>query len=221
MTPLRTFGRLALPAALALVAACGDGSPTEPTLPPESTLAFRHSGERAGSYRVVGEALLDAERRPRHGTWAAALQVPGDALAVSAARARTHPLADVFLLAVQNADRTGSYRVDARCGADPNERCAAGMLAIGYHWEDGRVAPEATYLLVSGTVSVTAVTAERIRGTFRGGAARTVVGAEVLQIEDGEFDVPITAAERLQRGAAMAAPPADLLRALLEGVPER
>ncbi|HEV2108942.1 MAG TPA: hypothetical protein VGR16_11815, partial [Thermomicrobiales bacterium] len=69
------------------VAGCSDRSPTEPVQ--TTTLGFTYSGDRSGSYQVQGDVPLSAEGRPGHGTWAAALQVPGSDLSITAARAGT------------------------------------------------------------------------------------------------------------------------------------
>jgi len=206
------FGSLVC-AGLLGVAGCGDRSVLEPERP-VPTISFSYSVDRTGAFQAQGDVLLDAEQRPRHGTWAAALQVPGDALAVTGTHAHAEPHSDVVLIALNNVNAAGAVAIDPQCGERPAERCAAGMVAFRYNWQDGRQMPEALYILVSGSVTVSEVTPQRIRGTFRGIAGRVSGGTGFLLIERGEFDVPVTAAQPLQRTLAPATA-IDAIRSLL------
>lgn len=179
-------------AACAPLAGCSDRSPTEPV--PVTTLGFTYSGERSGSYQVQGDVPLNAEGRPSHGTWAAALQVPGSDLSITAARAATAPLADVFLLALHNITAPGTYSLDRGCNRETPMSCAAGMFAFNYNWDASDQLPDPYYLLVSGTITVTAMDADRVRGTFQVGGVRLPSGSATISLVNGSFEVPIVRA---------------------------
>ena len=176
-----------------LATGCGD-SPTEPAPPEEvePTVSFTYSGARSGTYRVEGEVPLDAERQPQHGTWAAALQIDGEDPGITAARADTAPIADVFLIALHNITEPGSYSLtpEPQCQLATATSCATGLFVFGFDWE-GERNPDAAFYLESGTVTVTAVDDERIRGTFQASGPSLFRGGGTISLASGTFDVPV------------------------------
>ncbi len=173
------------------VAGCSDRSPTEPV--PVTALGFTYSGDRSGSYQVQGDVPLTVEGRPGHGTWAAALQVPGSDLSITAARAGTAPMADVFLIALHNITAPGTYSLDLDqgCNHQTPTSCAVGMFAFNYNWNTSDQLPDPYYLLASGTITITAMDAERVRGTFQLGGLRYPSGSATISLSNGSFEVPI------------------------------
>ena len=170
-------------------------SPTEPVQPVRApTLAFSYSGDISGSYNVEGDVPLDPDGRPRHGTWAAALQIPGSDLGITAARAKSAPLADVFVIALHNVSVPGTYALDRNCNHDTPTSCALGMLAFDYNWNTSEHRPDPYYLLVSGTITVTSIDADHVRGTFQVGGVRQAAGSATVSLTNGSFDVPIVRA---------------------------
>lgn len=184
--------RLLILAGCVLVAGCSDRSPTEPV--PVTALGFTYSGDRSGSYQVQGDVPLTAEERPRYGTWAAALQVPGSDLSITAARAGTEPLADVFLIALHNITAPGTYSLDQGCNHQTPTSCAVGMFAFNYNWNTSDQLPDPYYLLTSGTITITAMDADRVRGTFQLGGVRYPSGSATISLSNGSFEVPIVRA---------------------------
>ncbi len=179
-------------AACVPVAGCGERSPTEPE--PAATLGFTYSGERSGTYQVQGDVPLNGEGRPRHGTWAAALQIPGSDLGITAARAAAAPLADVFVIALHNITAPGTYPLDGSCNHATPTACALGMLAFGYSWNSSDPAPDPYYLLTSGSITIAAMDAARVRGTFQVRGVRQPSGTGTISLANGSFDVPIVQA---------------------------
>ena len=203
-----------------LASGCGD-SPTGPTppVPPEQqepTVSFTYSGARSGTYRVEGDVSLDAERRPQFGTWAAALQIPGEAPGVTAAQARTAPLADVFLIALHNITAPGSYPItpQMQCRLTTATSCATGLFVFGFDWEDANRDPDAAYYIESGTVTVTAIDDEWISGTFETSGPSLFVSGGTISLASGSFDVPLVRNAAGIRSNVSA--PYDLLRNLLQ-----
>lgn len=168
---------------------CSDRSPTEPV--PVTALSFTYSGDRSGTYQVQGDVPLSAEGRPGHGTWAAALQVPGSDLSITAARAGTAPMADVFLIALHNITAPGTYSLDQGCNHQTPTSCAVGMFAFNYNWNTSDQLPDPYYLLTSGTITITAMDADRVRGTFQLGGIRYPSGSATISLSNGSFEVPI------------------------------
>jgi hypothetical protein len=183
------FPLLLVVASCAFFAGCGESGPTEPGA--VSALGFSYSGERTGTYHVRGDVRLNGEQRPSYGTWAAALQVPGSDLSITAARAGTAPVADVFLIALHNISAPGTYPLDRGCTQDTPASCALGMFAFNYDWDSSARAPDPYYLLVSGTVTITALDANRVRGTFQVGGVRAPAGSAAISLDNGSFEVPV------------------------------
>jgi len=179
------------------VAGCGDRRPTEPE--PVTSLSFTYSGGSSGTYSVQGDVRLDGEQRPAYGTWAAALQVPGSDLSITAARAGAAPMADVFLIALHNISAPGTYPLDPGCTFDTPTSCAIGMLAFNYDWNSSARLPDPLYVLVLGTITVSAMDAARIRGTFQVVGIRPPALAPAISLTNGRFDVPIMQALPVQR----------------------
>lgn len=154
-----------------------------------AVITFSYSGDRSGSYQARGEISLDANRRPEHGTFAAALPEASGDIGVAGARAQTAPLADIFILGLHNISEPGTYPIREDCTPQSTLSCALGYLAFGYHWEDQRQPPAAQYFLDSGTVTISELSGDRIRGTFQAEESSFLIPS--LSISDGSFDVPI------------------------------
>lgn len=178
-----------LPLFVALFAAACEGNPvTPPPEPPLPSVSFSYSGDRMGVYRAEGDVPLDAERRPQYGTWAAGLQVSANVVGITAAQARTAPRADVFLLALNQVTTAGTYPISGDCETSTSA-CAIGFFAVEYDLVN-RQPSSAEYFIVSGTVVITRMDANRIRGTFQGSGVRSP-GSGTISFANGSFDVPI------------------------------
>ena len=187
-TPSRA-GRLSLVVAVLFLAGCKD-SPTDP-VPVDQTpsLGFTYSGAaHSGVYQVEGDVPLGAGGTVQHGTWAAGGEAPG-VLAVLASRARTAPFADVVVIALSGVTAPGTYPIDVRCEQPGRVNCAAGRFMLNYDYSRAQF-PEASYRFTQGTVTVSELNDERVRGTF---AVQGVAspGSAAITITSGSFDVPV------------------------------
>jgi hypothetical protein len=193
------------------LAACGERNPVGPDPDPSSaaTLSFTHAGERAGSFAVQGAVPLSATGQASFGTWASALRVTGYPLNVVGVRAGTAPMTDVFTLVLQNITQPGTYPLDPGCNQHTTTPCVLGLFAFGVNWTNNTQAPSAEYRLATGSVTVTALTASQVRGTFQGSGVTFPAGTPALTITTGSFDVPIVTAGAVHRSvsAVWNAPP--------------
>lgn len=191
---MTTRSRTLLLPLLTLVAfgsGCRD-TPTGPDPDPTPTFSFSYSSDRSGSYQTQGDVSLDAARRPEYGSWTAALVDAESDVGIVAARARTAPRADVFILALHKVTAPGTYPLDGGCVDATPSACALGYLGFDYDWNDGDHRLEAEYFITSGTVTVTAIDGDRIRGTFQGSGPKLSSGSQpTISITNGAFDVPI------------------------------
>lgn len=190
----RSAGTVRITASSEGVSGSAEVTVSEPPPPPPSpsALGFSFSGDRSGTYSVTGEVPLDASRRPQYGTWAAALPQDTVNLQVAAARAGTGRLADVFLIVLHRVSAPGTYTLSASCTESTPTSCARGLLAFGYNWDSRNPPPEAQYDLAAGTITVTSVSADRVRGTFEVSGPRvSTAGGATISLTSGSFDVAV------------------------------
>ncbi len=180
-----------------LLAACGDGTGTQP-LDPVGTVRFDYRGAISGSYEAIGELPIENGALPQPATGAAAIR-RDSVLAVVAFRQSGGTKGDGFSLLLGGIDGTGSYSIDALgCQTAPGT-CKVGVFARDLDAAMLTTTPDTAaivsnaYVLAFGSVNVTRLTDVRVRGTFSGVAVR--LSDQDLQntvtITNGEFDVPI------------------------------
>ncbi|HEY0150847.1 MAG TPA: hypothetical protein VGB92_02550 [Longimicrobium sp.] len=180
-----------------LLAACGDGTGTQP-LDPVGTVRFDYRGAITGSYEAIGELPIEDGALPQPATGASAIR-RDSILAVVAFRQNGGTKGDGFSLLLGALDRTGSYSIDALgCQTAPGS-CRVGVFARDLDAAMLSTSPDTAalvsnaYVLAFGSVNVTRLTDVRVRGTFSGVAVR--LSDQNLQnpvtITNGEFDVPI------------------------------
>jgi hypothetical protein len=176
-----------------MLAGCGDRNPIgpDPDPPVDTSIAFSYSGERAGSFRVEGGTPTATNGDLRLGTWASGLRASGFPLNVMAVRVGTAPMTDVFVLVLQNITAPGTYTLSPTCSSTTQNPCTMALLAFGYDWNAVNASPEREYRLAGGSVTVTSMDANRIRGTFSSNAFRFPEGNQALTVTGGTFDVPI------------------------------
>jgi len=199
----RTHAALRLAVALGValtLAACDGGGPGDPN-PPETggTVSFTFSGDQSGSFSAAGMRQGSPEN-PAFGTWAAAgWSQEEQQLAVAAFRGRTAPAGDWFVLGLGNTTGTGTVTLDgAPCLEGEEDGCAMGILGFDVR-EPGEFDPtnDRVYAILSGTVTITTFTADRLRGTFSGTAVHlldhftSAPEPRTLTIAGGSFDVPL------------------------------
>lgn len=191
-TPLLSLLVVAL-----LIAGC-DRSPVEPEpVDPEPTTSFTYSGDRSGSFQVRGTTMLPSSGELPYATWTAGLRTENGTLAVAALRAGDTPMADAFVLALHRISTPGTYTItrNSECRLDTPTSCAVGTLNFGVDWFNRSVAPGASYMIEAGSVTVTSIDADRIRGTFVASTRPTSTGNATLSLTSGSFDVPIVRTE--------------------------
>jgi hypothetical protein len=180
---IRTLMALAGAALLVLPAACGDN----PAAPDGAAgiVRFSYSGSRSGTFRMSGTYTSSGEE-----PYVGATMLASDAITVIARKSTSNGRSDIVSVIIPLA--VGTYGVG--CGA--GQPCAMVRGAFdGYPetYADGQAALK--YVLQSGTIRVTELSASRVRGTFEGSAyAETWVDGvrqrvEPLVIEGGTFDV--------------------------------
>lgn len=158
MIRLRAAAALLL---LAVAGSCGDSTFSGD----EGIFSFRYSGEISGTFSAGGMGSTSFAR----GEYLSRVSADG-------AFRRNGVWHEAFVQAPTN--RPGRYRFAP--GGSLND--AAGSFAIRAP-EDAFGNP---YVFVSGTLEVTHVTDERLRGRFSGTARR---GNDTIQIMDGHFDL--------------------------------
>ena len=176
-------------AALALGAAScgGDGGPAEPGGGGEASgrLAFDFTGDRSG--RFSAEGVPPADSAPTaHGTWAGAAHSGGELILVGS-RARAAPRVDLLFLVLSDVSAPGTYAIDP-LGGGPG----VGILVFDVDADASEVDEQAvTYVLTTGSITIEAISAERVRGSFFGDAVR-LEGSQRLFVTGGTFDLPMS-----------------------------
>jgi hypothetical protein len=180
-----------------LLAACGDGTGTQP-LDPVGTVRFDYRGAISGSYEATGELPIENGALPQPATGATAVR-RDSLLAVVAFRQSGGTKGDGFSLLLGALDKTGSYSIDALgCQTAPGT-CRVGVFARDLDAAMLTTTPDSAalvsnaYVLAFGSVNVTRLTDVRVRGTFSGIAVRLSDQnpQNPVTITNGEFDVPI------------------------------
>lgn len=204
MPALERFGpTIPFLALAALLASCGEA----PTAPPDGGggLSFRYAGDATGSHRSSGAPVLAASGLPAPGTWAVARPDSLGGLVIAAFEQVAPGDGRLFIL--QLPDRAIGARACTVHGVDGG---CHGRLFLGVDLDDAS-AVRATYQVVEGTVTLTAVGEARVRGSF---ALRLLGSADPggsVVIEAGEMDVPLEEDVTLANGIAC------LARNLVEG----
>lgn len=180
-------------ALLASVAAC-EGSSGGDADPPPGSLSFRHSGVgrlAPGSYRAVGD-IDPRVNGAQPGDWAYGSTTAHSPPRVLVASVRRHTdgrqggfdAVTVFLAGGVRAGQTVPFR--EQCEAPG---CAHMVIELGIYPNVGF--PEVDCTLTSGSVHLTHVNGERVRGSFTGTAACDGFQSGRMQVKRGSFDVPI------------------------------
>lgn len=154
-----------------------------------AALSFDYEGDRSGTFELSSTFEMDTGQLPFD--WAATLYRPAPLVGqdVLAQRVREEGLNDIFTFWVDQGEPISSTGTFEMSGA-----------YVGFDW-DGQPPPEYAQF-VDGTLVVTSVTEERMEGTFE--ATLEDSEGNVLELTNGEFDVPIVTEVEL----GIAAPPA-------------
>jgi hypothetical protein len=138
------------------------------------TLSFDYSGAESGTFSVRGARPHDWTARPH----AAGQRLESPEYTHVSARGHGHQ----FFLAGYSIE-AGTYPMADDHGAGT----FYGELAMDVASSENSA--RAIYVFISGSITLEAERAGRIRGRF-GGTARRLDGVSLLHIEDGRFDVP-------------------------------
>jgi hypothetical protein len=181
--------RKLLPLFLALLlplAACGNDDPTGPSK--VGSLSFTYSGDISGTFAVSGEANPDDGDFPRNEF--AAAQVENGEVFIFGVRPTQQPKFDYFGIALEGV--TGPRTIQV-CPL-PAENCPAVFFLRGFNGNGDTF--DQAYVFVSGSVTISHMSAERVRGSFQG-TAIFISGAgqpdfsRTITVTNGQFDVPV------------------------------
>lgn len=180
---------LVLCATVALgTASCGaDGGPADPGGgggEASGRLAFDFTGDRSGRFSAEG-VPPDDSAATAHGTWAGAAR-SGSELILVGSRARTAPRVDLLFLVLSEVSAPGTYAIDP-LGGGPG----LGILVFDADADATEVDERAvTYVLTTGSITIEALSAQRVRGSFSGDAVR-LEGNQRLFVTGGTFDLAV------------------------------
>lgn len=180
-------------APLAFLAACGRpfGADADP---PPASLSFRYSGVgrlAPGSYHAVGDVdpRINGAQPGDLAYGSRSGQAPPRVYVESVRRhtdgGRGFDGATVFLPGGVRAGQTVPFR--EQCEVSPG--CAGMSIEFGLYPNVGF--PEISCTMTAGSVSLTHVNDERVRGSFFGTAACDGFQTGQMQVERGTFDVAI------------------------------
>lgn len=181
-------GRLAVASLLLALAAC-DGDPNGPAQT-QNAVRITYAGTGiGGSY--VAQGALQAGTPPLQQTYAQGRRYPvAGALEVLSTQTRSSTTADFAWLDIPQVT-TGTLAIDPDCDAD---HCPAVSLALEVG-TTGVSQARLSCFLRQGSITVSAISDTRVRGTFSGtghclGAPGTA-NVEDFAITSGSFDVPL------------------------------
>ena len=167
------------------LAACGDDDPVGPD--PTGSLSFNYNGDISGTFSVSGEPRLTSTGLPQNPFAVATTE--GGSLLVFGARPATGNKFD--LVRIEGELGAGTFQV---CSA-PSADCPGGIFLLGLN--DALNSFDQAYVLTSGTVTVSEVNGERVRGSFQGTAVRLDPATgqrdptRTITISNGQFDAPV------------------------------
>lgn len=182
---------------LGLLGACGDG-PTEPEqFDPVGTVSFTYDGARSGTFVASGVMEPPDSAVAAPVTGATAVRSEG-LVSVVAFRSGTDDHGDLFFMNLGEVTGAGTLQLGVLdCDQASAATCRTGMfipeVSLASLAEfDPLVIRDKAYVFSTGTVTVTAKTQLRIRGTFEGTAKQAVEDPlEGTLLISGSFDLPI------------------------------
>lgn len=169
--------------ALALTAACGDESPTETTYP-SGSLSFSYASENSplsGNFAAVGAISEDADNE----NWAAAVRQNGGAVMMG--NEVSGSAESVAIVSLPNA---------AAGNTPVTEECDTACASVSFLLEKTVGGVTRSYMcdMTSGTISVSTLSASRVKGTFSGTGYCSSLeddNAPTITITNGAFDTPV------------------------------
>jgi len=196
----------ALAAASLALAACGDGtgSSVEP-----GSLSFTYTGARSGSYSATGIIRRTSDTTFAKQPFAVGAKgsLQGTSfVSVLSYRPVTAETGDMVLFDLANVTGPTTLSLSSSCDADD---CP--FAAIVFDTDPNASEDESDfYVFESGTLNVTSVSGNHLRGTFSG-TATEFFGDATITVTNGTFDVPLVSPSRVP--LASRAPAIQQLRA--------
>jgi hypothetical protein len=182
--------RTLLTAVLATALLACDGDATGPLA--GSHLQFVHGGDREGSFSTLGD-LEAGEGGALTGTGVAAIRLEGEAggWTVHAQRVPAPNRTDRVRLELEGVTGAGTFELGiAGCLPGDAEPCRA--LTVTLEESDGAAGTVTrTYVALSGSVTVDAVTTAAVSGRFEGEAVLSTDDRRRLTVRSGTFEAPI------------------------------
>jgi hypothetical protein len=184
--------RLAIVAALSLLAACGSDSATNVIDAISGSLSFNYTGGGGGSFSATGAITSAAlANSPFTTTWAMGFKDSiNNSTNIAANIPRTSTTSDFAIIAVKGQS-TGTFNLDATCAPTGASTCNELTLWIGQSaafqsW--GSVCA-----LDSGTITISRLSSTNAVGTFSGSGQCVTSAATVSSwvVTNGAFDVPL------------------------------
>lgn len=171
--------------------ACGGDGPTAPPVSASGSLSFSYSGAVSGTFDVNGAIGSN----PSEGATA----IKGglfDGLLVMGVQMRDAARADFLDIILPPVTAPSVFSLSYAACTSLATLCPLASLTLDVQILSPVYPPyvdDNRYLFTTGNVTVTAITASRVTGTFEGSASTFAIGqpARVITITNGKFDVPI------------------------------
>ena len=188
-----SYKRIGLVAALAMLAACGSDSGTNPIDANISgSVSFNYTGGGNGSFSATGAITSAAlASSPYTTTWAAGFKDSTDNSTNIAANIPKGSNTSDFAVITTNGQTASTYNVNVNCNGSNTTACNSVTLLTG----QSANATTFTYLcsLTNGTITISSISNTKATGTFSGtGTCLTSTGASsAWVVTNGSFNVPL------------------------------
>ena len=172
------------------LAACGDDGPVGPER--VGSLSFTYSGDIDGTFAVSGAKGREGENFPKNPFAAASRDRAGGIVHIDGVRPTQRPKLDFAAITLIGVSGPKTIAVCANAAVAPD--CPSIRFTLGENVTNSQF--DHSYVFVSGSVIISEITPERVRGSFHGTAARLEAMGQVnlsrtVAVTNGHFDVPI------------------------------
>jgi hypothetical protein len=182
--------RTLLTAVLATALLACDGDATGPLA--GAHLQFAHAGDREGSFSTLGDLEI-GEGGALTGTGVAAIRLEGEGggWTVHAQRGPAPDRTDLVRLELEGVTGAGTFELGIT-GCLPGDPGPCRTLIVTLEESDGAAGiVTRTYVALSGSVTVDAVTTATVSGRFEGEAVLSTDDRRRLMVRSGTFEAPI------------------------------
>jgi len=190
-----SYKRIGLVAALAMLAACGSDSGTNPIDTAISgTVSFNYTGGGNGSFSATGAITAAAfAGNPYTTTWAAGFKEASDnSTNIIANIPRSSTTSDFVGITVKG-QATGTFNVDVNCTETATSTCNGVLLATSFNSTTDTFGTSCA--LTSGSITISTLSSTSAVGSFSGsGTCVTPTGTiSAWTVTNGTFNVPLLA----------------------------